>query len=116
MRVNKGMTDALRFQIIEEYLSGASKYSLAKKYKLSSPARIRHWLRIFGIEEPQESIIMTNKPKKENAELAALKQELKRIKAELAYERMRADAFETMIDLTEEDLKISIKKKDVTKP
>lgn len=117
MRVNKSMNDTLRFQIIEEYLSGSSQYWLAKKYNLKSKGCIKRWVRIFGIEEsPNLTAMSKRQTTKESEELLALKQELKRVKADLAFQRMRADAFETMIELTEEDLNISIRKKDGTKP
>lgn len=117
MRVNKHMTDALRLQIIDEYLAGASKYSLVRKYKLGSGASICKWLHIFGIEERSKGIPMCpKKPSTESEELRRLRLELKRVKKDLAFEQMRSAAFETMIDLTEKDLQISIRKKDITKP
>ena len=56
------------------------------------------------------------KPSTESEELRRLRLELKRVKKDLAFEQMRSTAFETMIDLTEKDLQISIRKKDITKP
>lgn len=114
MRVNKKMDDVLRLQIIDEYLGGASKNSLVRKYNLKSSARIRHWLHIFGIEERSTTEVMCAK-QSESEELQALKLELKRIKKDLAFEQMRSAAFEALIDLTEKDLQISIRKKDTTK-
>ncbi|MDD4636203.1 MAG: hypothetical protein PHI48_04605 [Bacteroidales bacterium] len=51
MKKSKGVTDDFRFQIIQEYLAGASKYSLKKKYNLCDCARIRQWMIKFGIED-----------------------------------------------------------------
>lgn len=113
MQTRKGVDDALRHQIIKEHLSGASQYSLAKKYNLGSDHSITHWMRIFGIDKPSEEVNMVKS--KESDEIIALKKELKETKACLAYQKKRADAYDKMIDIAEQKLNISIRKKAGTK-
>ena len=116
MRTVKGVDDSLRMQIIEAYLSGSSKYSLAKKYNLGGgSAQILRWLRTFGLEEPasdssKERIIMT-----ESEEIKQLKKELRLAKKALAEEQLKVKALDRMIDISEDRFKIPIRKKPGTK-
>lgn len=118
MRTSKGMTDELRLAIIKEYLSGSSKNSLKKKYKLGDSNSIGRWLCIFGIEDKKVSSektqFMTDGPE-ESPSVSALKQELKELKLQLAYAQMKAKAYDTMIDVAEEQFNIAIRKKAGTK-
>ncbi len=54
-------------------------------------------------------------PKSESKEITRLKRELKEAKLALYQERMRADSYDTMIDVAEEMFKIPIRKKAGTK-
>lgn len=99
MLQKKGLTDSIRLSIIEEHLAGASKNSLARKYNLHSGKVIGHWMRTFDIETPESVPPMSKK--EENDEILRLRQELKETKSRLAYERMRADAYDKMSTLAE---------------
>jgi len=67
MRTIKTMTDELRLQIIQEYLDGASKYSLKRKYNLRDSKSISSWMLKFGIENPySQPIPLALMPKKKN--------------------------------------------------
>lgn len=118
MRTIKGMTDERRLGIINEYLSGKSKYSLRKKYKLTDSNCIDRWLRIFGIEDKTEpsptNPFMTSNPD-ESQVVSDLKLQLKELKSQLAYAQMKAKAYDTMIDVAEEQFNIAIRKKAGTK-
>lgn len=117
MRKSKGKDDAFRLGVIDEYLSGASKYSLLKKYKLRSSRSISEWMLKFGIENTRKGemppSLMKAKEREEEtpADVKALQAEVKKLKRDLAYERMKSDAYDTLINLAEEQLHISIKKK-----
>jgi transposase-like protein len=119
MKKVKGIDDALRLQIIKEHLSGASKGSLVRKYKLKSVQRITDWMRTFGLAESisavPEGFMKHRKEKEEPEAVQALKQENKRLKAELAEARLRAKAYDTLIDVAEEMFGIPIRKKPGTK-
>jgi len=114
MQQSKDVDDSLRLSIINEHLNGASKYSLAKKYNLSSGNVISYWMLIFGVNHP----ITTDLPMAKTSEsekLAALKKKLKEARAALAYQKMRADAYDKMIDIAEEKFNLPIRKKAGTK-
>lgn len=113
MRTIKGISDENRLSIIDEYLNGASKASLARTYKLKNPQIISEWIRIFGIEDSRNPIdpLMRTKPCTESDELKALRNELKQAKLGLYKEKMRADFYEKMVDVAEDMFNISIRKK-----
>lgn len=110
-----GVDDALRLQIIEEHLSGASKFSLVRKYKLRDSGRITAWMRTFGMSEyikPVPSGFMNKKKELSDSEaLQELRLENKRLKAELAKAKMSADAYNKMIDVAERVFHVAIRKK-----
>ena len=118
MRKNRDLTDEIRLQVIQEYLDGASKYSLVKKYNLKSSKKIKIWMIKFGIEDREQSPFKPfamAKKQTESEKVAALQAEIKRLKKDLAYEKMRSDAYDTMIDVAEEMFNIPIRKKAGTK-
>ena len=113
MQTRKGVDDSLRQVIIQEHLSGASKYSLSKKYNLGTGNVISYWMRIFGVNDaPREEEMSKSQ---ESERIAALEKELKVVKASLSYEKMRADAYDKMIEIAEEKFNLPIRKKAGTK-
>jgi transposase len=114
MRTIRNVTDNLRMQIIQEYLGGASKYSLARKYKLYSSSIITEWMCKFGIEDPHtQSIPIGFMPKKkeENLTIADLQRQNSQLKASLEHSKMKNEALEMMINLAEKEFQIPIRKK-----
>jgi len=117
MKKSKDVTDDFRFQIIQEYLAGASKYSLKKKYNLCDCARIRQWMIKFGIEDPNPPLKSFKDMSKtnESSEIAELQKQIKQLKASLAQSNMKVDVLDTMITLAEKKFQIPIRKKSGTK-
>jgi hypothetical protein len=113
MRKSKGVDDALRMQIIEEHLHGASKYGLSRKYNLDGAGRITSWMRKFGIETKEEEVMALpgKKAHTESEELKALRLELKQVKKALAEEKLRSLAYDKLIDVAESQFNIAIRKK-----
>ena len=96
------------------YLEGASKNSLVKKYKSSFTAVLRV-IRNFAASNDKSALLMKNKPVDNQAEeIKALQQEVLDLKKKLYDETMRADFFETMVDVAEDMFDIAIRKKAVT--
>ena len=95
------------------YQSDESVSSFAKKNGISERG-MYHIIRKFGELNPELVILMKKKaltPSEKDAELAALKRELLSVKKELMREKLRAKAFDTMIDVAEEMFNIPIRKK-----
>jgi transposase-like protein len=116
----------LKEQIIQEYLTqGCGFRMLAAKYGVSRTT-ICKWVQIHqGIHNlpPTEkqhkysNSSMNSSPKKStinNDETAALQQKIAALEKQLQWEKLRADALDTMINIAEKQLDIDIRKKPGT--
>lgn len=101
-------SDTDRLQLINEYLaSGESKEVFQAKRRLGHSVLSR-WMLNFGISEQTKPMPMTETKTYHEQQL---QDEIKRLKKELEYEKLRSKAFETMISIAEEELKVDIRKK-----
>ena len=95
----------------ERHLEGKSTVEIAKEYGLSitSVSRI---LCNFAAENDKSALFMKKDAKtSESEEIKALRKEVLELKKKLYDETMRADFFETMVDVSEEMFGIEIRKK-----
>lgn len=114
----------IKQQCITEYLTqGVGYRQLAKKYGVSRTT-INKWVQIHqGIhniaptEKQQKYYLsgMNSKPEKITAEAfknqQAFQQKIALLEKQLAWEKLRADALDTMINIAEKQLDITIRKK-----
>lgn len=114
----------LKTQIIEEYLTqGGGFRKLAEKYGISRTT-ICKWVLIHqGIhnlpptvkQEKYATSSMNSSKKKLSSEQLhssqALQQKIEALEKQLQWEKLRADALDTMINIAEKQLDISIRKK-----
>ncbi|TKK70380.1 hypothetical protein FC093_06435 [Ilyomonas limi] len=113
----------LKTQIIQEYLTqGGGFRQLAEKYGISRTT-ICKWVAIYqGIHNlpPSEKQLkyatasMNSSPKKPTATSSteeALQQKIAALEKQLQWEKLHAEALDTMINIAEKDLNISIRKK-----
>ena len=117
----------IKTQIIQEYLAGGTSYrKLSAKYGFSRDV-INKWVLIHqGVhnippcEQQQKYYIssMNSSVKKDPDKLKQheqlLQQKIELLEKQLQYEKLRADALDTMINVAEQQLKISIRKKSAT--
>jgi transposase-like protein len=116
----------LKEQIILEYLTqGCGFRKLAAKYGISRTT-ICKWVLIHqGIhnlpptkkQQSYSTSSMNSSPKKSpsaNDETAALQQKIAALEKQLQWEKLRADALDTMINIAEKQLDIQIRKKPGT--
>ena len=77
------------------------------------------WVRIFEASNPEMVQCMKKeksaKPSEDSSSMRALLLENARLRSELKHEKMRAHAYDTMIDVAEEMFNIPIRKKVDTK-
>ena len=102
--------------------TGYSTRKLKKLFPVSEQT-IRRWIANFAEENPEVPImkqrkVQTTKPVAEpelrqelSDKVKALQAELVRVKEELRKEKLRADAYDTMIDIAEDMFKVPIRKK-----
>jgi transposase-like protein len=114
----------IKQQAITEYLTQGTGYrKLAAKYGVSRTT-INKWVMIHqGIhnlpptQKQQKYYLsaMNNNPQKSNDEerenFTALQQKVALLEKQLAWEKLRADALDTMINIAEKQLNVSIRKK-----
>lgn len=95
---------------------GSVKERYVKKHSIPQIVTLSSWIRKFvGDDKNENSMKKAESPKLESEEITRLKRELKEAKLALYQERMRADSYDTMIDVAEEMFKIPIRKKAGTK-
>ena len=104
------------------YQEGLSSCHIAKIIPVSRTT-VKRWIAIFAEENPHKTPIMNKRSPQSEPQVArepqkglpedvqALQAEVARLKKELRHEKMRADAYDMMIDLAEDAFKIPIRKK-----
>jgi transposase-like protein len=116
----------LKEQIIQEYLTqGCGFRKLAAKYGISRTT-ICKWVLIHqGIhnlpptqkQQSYSTSSMNSSPQKissDNKQTTALQQKIAALEKQLEWQKLRADALDTMINVAEKQLDISIRKKPGT--
>ena len=102
----------------EFYDSGLYGNKFAEKKCIARSSFIR-WVRIFEDSNSEIAQCMkkarTATSSEESAAITALRLENERLRTELKHEKMRAHAYDTMIDVAEEMFNIPIRKKAGTK-
>lgn len=116
----KHYTDEFKLMVVQEYLNtNLSGRVLMKKYNFKGTNNILNWLRKFNLQEPnnQQLEIQTfmSKQKEKTTYEQELEAKIQKLEEQLEYEKFRTLALNTMIDVAERDLKISIRKKAGTK-
>ena len=109
-------TDEFKLEIVQEYLTtDCSHKDLYTKYNIRGGSAITEWMRKFGLSLPsiQKGHIPSDMPKplKKPIDSSELEARIQRLERELEREKFRTLALNTLIDVAERDLKISIRKK-----
>jgi transposase-like protein len=112
----KRFPDELALKIALEYLTtDISQSELKKKYGFTGNMTLYHWIAKFGLSKPSDKEIelqkAMGKEKSKTPEELKLEAEIAALKKELEYEKLRTLALNTLIDVAERDLNISIRKK-----
>jgi transposase-like protein len=113
-------TDEFKFMVVQEYLTtNISREELKKKHGIGGNDCIPNWMRKFDtIQVTEEQINLQRTMSKEEEKTPRerkLEAEVKELEKALEQERLRILALNTMINIAERDLKISIRKKSGTK-
>ena len=113
-------TDEFRLKVVQEYLNtDKSQDELKKKHGIGGNNCIPNWMLKFGLKAPTEEQIklqqaMSKQEKKTPRELA-LESKVRELEKSLDYEQLKVLALDTLIDVAERDMKISIRKKHGSK-
>lgn len=124
-------SEAFISQVIDEYLStGQPKVHIQQKHGILFRSAIHTWMKQRNIadihvktpyldrvyQSNQEELSKKYDPKKGAAALEdAAQQRIRELEKQLEEEKLRSEAYRRMIDIAEQELKIPIRKKSVTK-
>jgi transposase len=128
-QLNQHYSWEFKRQVVEESLySGATKASILRKHNIHFAGAIQLWIRQLGYKDISGEKPYFENPNwiglkkkfseqagKEPEDEAALKKRIKELERQLEDEKLRSEGYNMMIDLAEEQLKISIRKKPNTK-
>jgi len=108
--------DELKLQVVQEYLStDQSQNELKLRYNIRGNNCITNWMRKFDLQLPNQQHIELQRTMAKQKEKTLYEHELEakvqKLEEQLEYEQFRTLALNTMIDIAERDLKISIRKK-----
>jgi len=117
--VNK-YTDDFRLKVALEYLNtNQSQTEILKRYGIRGSNCITDWIRKFELRKPTSKDLkvrlqMAKSVKKTKLE-KHLESKIKKLEELLKREELKTEALDTLIDITEENLKIVIRKKPGSK-
>ena len=109
------LSEELKLEVVRDYLlNGIDQCQIAKQYGISQQS-VSRITRLFAASNDKSMLLMKNKPvDNKSEEIKALQKEVLDLKKKLYDETMRADFFETMVDVAEDMFDIDIRKKAVT--
>ena len=109
----KRISQEVKMEIVREYyLEGEqNQRALARKHGIGH-ATVSDILRTFAAENDKSALLMGKRiATSESDEIKALRKEVLELKKKLYEETMRADFYDTMVDVAEEMFGIEIRKK-----
>ena len=109
-------TDDLKHKVALEYLTtDQSIENLMNKYNIRGNSCITNWVRKFGFKRPTSSELEIRKRMSESKKRTDLEKEqalkISKLEELLKREKLKVKAFDTLIDIAEDKLKIDIRKK-----
>lgn len=106
------LPEELKLEVVRDYLlNGIEQCQIAKQYGISQQS-VSRIIRIFAASNDKSALLMKNTPTDNQAEeIKALRAEILELKKKLHQETMRADFYDTMVDVAEEMFNIEIRKK-----
>jgi len=112
MKGRKFYSDSIKREVIREVKSGfLSKVEARKKYDIPGSSTIIGWIRKFDGQTTNYRQAMDYK----KSDKETLIKRIKELERKLEDEQIRSEGLSKMIDIAEGQLKISIRKKSVTK-
>jgi transposase len=110
-----------KWRVCQEYLNGKeTKLAVQQRNGIKAKTAIIVWLRQFGLKDKPKTLTQSEQlslsmpqPKPEKVQFQEL--EVDKLKKELVEANLRADAYQKMIEIAEQEFKIDIRKKFVAK-
>lgn len=110
LKVSRNYSVAFKMKVVEEVENGLISIESARKlYRIPSSATIGEWVKKYGMNERigRTVNIMT---RDEELELIRLRKEVKRLERALDDSQLRAIAWESLIEVADEEYNLDLKK------
>jgi transposase-like protein len=119
MKKNVFYSEEMKLKVIEQVLSGGiSMCEASRRYKIGGKCTVSRWISNFISQNNPD--ISTERPdmarrlsedEDPQGEIARLREKVKQLEDQLEYEKLRSEAYETMIRIAEKEFNLPIKKK-----
>jgi len=119
--------ESFKRKVVEEYLNtGGTKTRLLYKYGIKFRSAVQTWMKQLGYRdirdrtsylELKNQIELASKFSKTTSpsDATSLQKQLKELERQLEDEKLRCEAYRRMIEIAEQELKVSIRKKSNTR-
>ena len=112
-------SEEFKWKVVQEVLTGKYNKEEARRiYGIASKCAILYWMRQFSGHEDYRKPELSLEPSKDMLQMKAPSEQEKRIKeleAELKREKYRADLWQKMVEIAEQEQGIEIRKKSGVK-
>ena len=109
------LSDAFRYKVVSDYLLQGGSWNEAAYRNNVSKSTLQRWISIFAPSSEFETELTEGEKDMDTEGKKKLEKRIKELEKALEYSNLRADAYNKMIDVAEEVLNISIRKKSGTK-
>lgn len=119
MKKNVYYSEEMKLKVIEQVLTGGiSMCEASRRYNIAGNCTVSRWISKFMTQN--NPTVNTNQPdmlrrlsedEDPKGEIARLRAKIKQLEDQLEYEKLRSEAYETMIRIAEKEFKLPIKKK-----
>lgn len=117
---NRIYSEDFKWKVVQDVLSGTlTKEEARRVYSIKGNCTILYWMRAFsGITDYRNGgqVAASCSAMAETKKQTECAREIARLKQELKAERMRADLWQKMLEVAEEELGVEIRKKFGAKP
>jgi transposase-like protein len=119
MRKKVYYSEEMKLKVVEQVLSGSiSMCEASRRYKIAGNCTVSRWISKFMSQnnpnlnnEQPDMVRKLSEDEDPKGEIARLREKIKQLEDQLEYEKLRSEAYETMIRIAEKEFKLPIKKK-----
>lgn len=119
MKKNVYYSNEMKLKVIDQVLTeGISMTEVSRRYNIGGKCTVSRWISNFKDQNHQtinpshdDMVRRLSEEEDPKGEIARLREKIKQLEDQLEYEKLRSEAYETMIKLAEKEFKLPIKKK-----
>jgi len=112
----KRIPDEIALKAATEFVTTSiSIKELQRKYNFKGGGTLYYWIRKFGLSQPSDTELIVHKVMEKERSKTGYEQELEKkiklLEEQLEYQKLKARAYEKMVEIAEREFSISIRKK-----